>query len=232
MSDATPVLEMRGARPHTATGQLSALLLDFRVMPGQCIVIEVQDATLAAEFVDLCCGLLLPLEGQVRFLGHDWSAVSYEHAAAMRGHIGRTYGANSWISFLGTDQNILWPQLHHTRRPEPMLRETAAELARSFGLPGLPLTSPDGLTRGDLVRADCVRAFLGDPRLVIIESAALERVANLEPALLNALTATRDPQTCSIWLAPGDSSWKDRAFPATMRLRLTEHGLVPTGALP
>ena len=231
MSDATPVLEMVGVRPHAATGHLSSLLLDLRVMAGQCIAIEVHDATLTAEFVDLCCGLLLPLEGQVRFLGHDWSEVSHEQAAAMRGRIGRTYGANSWISFLGADRNILLPQLHHTRRPEAILRDAAAELARSFGLPGLPLTSPDALTAADLIRADCVRAFLGDPRLVIIQASALGHVADLAPAVLAAFTATRNRQASGIWLTSGDISWRDRPIPATMRMRLTERGLVPMEAL-
>lgn len=201
-------------------------------MAGQCVAIEVDDPTLAVEFADLCCGLLLPLDGQVRFLGHDWAAVSDEQAAAMRGRIGRTYGANSWVGFLGVDRNILWPQLHHTRRPETELRDAAAELARSFGLPGLPLTSPDSLTTADLVRADCVRAFLGDPRLVIIQTAALTHFADLSPALLAAFTATGNRQAAGIWLINGDTGWKDRAFPVTIRLRLTERGLVPMGALP
>lgn len=232
MSDATPVLEILGVRPHAAAGHLSSLLLDLRVMAGQCIVIEVHDLTLAAEFADLCCGVLPPLDGHVRFLGHDWSAVSHEQAAAMRGRIGRTYGANSWVSFLGIDRNILWPQLHHTRRSEAALRDAAAELARSFGLPGLPLTAPDTLTTADRIRADCVRAFLGDPRLVIIQTAVLGQVAGLMPALLAAFTATRNRQASGIWLISGDASWKHRTLPATMRLRLTERGLVPMGALP
>jgi phospholipid/cholesterol/gamma-HCH transport system ATP-binding protein len=144
----------------------------------------------------------------------------------MRGRIGRIYGSDSWISFLGTDINILLPQLHHTRRPEPMLREAATALSHKFGLPGLPVMRPDAMAATDLVRAACVRAFMGTPRLLLFDSPDLEHASDLIPALLNELMEANDRHAASIWLTRSDAVWNSRFFPATTHFRLVERGLV------
>jgi phospholipid/cholesterol/gamma-HCH transport system ATP-binding protein len=208
---------------------------DVRVMPGDSVLIGVDDPLQAAEFADLCCGLIALREGSVSFLGADWARTSYEQASTLRGRIGQAHGANSWIGFLSADANILLPQLHHTRLAESVLRDRAAGLSQQFGLPGLPLTPPNELAFEDLVRADLVRAFLGDPRLLILKNPELEQVVNLTPALLNALAAARYRRAASIWLTPSDILWNDFTLPMTTRLRLTEHGLIssaPSGPHP
>jgi phospholipid/cholesterol/gamma-HCH transport system ATP-binding protein len=195
-------------------------------MAGDSVLIEAHDPLQAAEFADLCCGLLPLRSGSVRFLGNDWASTPHERASALRGRIGQLCGANSWINFLSADANILLQQLHHTRLPVELLRDRAAELSCGFGLPGLPLARPHELRSEDLVRAACVRAFIGEPRLVILRSQELEHVADLRPALLNALTAAHNRQAATIWLMPSRQVWNDRSVPATLRLRLTDHGLV------
>ena len=219
---------MFGASPHQGTDLMPATPFHLRVMPGDCVLIEARDRAPADEFADMCCGLSEAAEGRVRFLGRDWTGTSHEYQAAMRGRIGRTYGSDRWIESYGTDVNILAAQLHHTRRSENELREAAAELAQCFGLPGLPLAPPNALPASDLARADCVRAFLGKPRLIIVEGGAVEQFADLRVALLGALTTTRNNQGAGIWLTGSDEIWRDRRFPATKRLRLTDRGLAPS----
>jgi phospholipid/cholesterol/gamma-HCH transport system ATP-binding protein len=220
------ILEMLGVFPHQSTHFVPGARFELRLMPGECVLVEARNRALAGEFADLCCGLGVG-RGGVRFLGRDWAAAADAQQAAMRGRIGRTYGAQSWIGFHGTDMNILAAQLHHTRRPEHELREAAGELARRFGLPGLPLVPPNALSASDLVRADCIRAFLGNPRLVIVDDSDAEEFPDLLLALMAALTPTRTNQGAGIWLTGCDEVWMDRAFPATKRLRLTDRGLVP-----
>jgi phospholipid/cholesterol/gamma-HCH transport system ATP-binding protein len=222
----SPILEVVGALPQPALSRLPPKPLDLRVMAEDSVLIEAHDPLQAAEFADLCCGLLPLRSGSVRFLGNDWASTPHERASALRGRIGQVCGASSWIRFLSTDANILLQQLHHTRLPVELLRDKAAELSRGFGLPGLPAARPNELRFEDLVRAACVRAFIGEPRLVIVKSRELEQVPDLRPALLNALTAARNRQAATIWLMPSHAVWKDRSVPATARLRLTDHGLV------
>ena len=112
---------------------------------------------------DLCSGLMPLAAGSVRFLGHDWSAMPWEYAAALRGRIGRVFQSGGWIGSMDVTTNILLPQLHHTRDDPSDLRERAIALSCAFGLPGLPLLRPGDLAASDLAHAACVRAFLGDP---------------------------------------------------------------------
>jgi phospholipid/cholesterol/gamma-HCH transport system ATP-binding protein len=231
MSGAAPILELLEALPDPVESCLPPVPIDLRIMPGEFALIEADDRVLAAEFADLCCGLLKLRKGSVRFLGRDWATAAAEMAAAMRGRIGRVYGPESWIGSLSTDANILWPQLHHTRRSEAALRETAAEVSRRFGLPGLPLGRPVALSDADLLRASCVRAFVGEPQLVILDNEELEEIADLRSALLNAVMAMRHRHAACLWLTEGRQIWQDRSCPATIRLRLSERGLVQAGSV-
>jgi len=179
MTDDAAVLEIIGAFPDPSTSRLPPTPLDIRVSPEESVLIEFADPLQAADFADLCCGLTSLQGGVVKVLGFDWANTPNELASALRGRIGQVSVTNSWIRFLSTDANILLQQFHHTRTPMAVLREKAAELARSFGLPGLPLARPDELTFEDLVRAACIRAFIGAPRLIILKSPELEQVADV-----------------------------------------------------
>ena len=227
MRDTTPILEVLQAQPEAETTHLPSAMLHLRLLAGDCALIEIRDPVRASEFADLCCGHLSLRRGRVRFLGRDWATMPGEQAAALRGRIGRVFGIGAWIGFLNMDLNILLPQLHHTRRPAEALREAAAELARGFGLPGLPLVRPEVLSSADLARAACVRAFLGEPLLLLLESPSQAQFTDLVSPLLNALATARDRGAAAIWLTRSDFVWTDRSFPATHRLRLAENGLVP-----
>src|ERR1700751_5300394 len=136
------------------------------------------------------------------------------------------------IGFMDVATNILLPQLHHTHDDPSELREHATALCCAFGLPGLPLVRPGELAATDLARAACVRALLGDPALVLLESPVQGRFTTLLPPLLNALAAARDRGAAAIWFTRSDLVWRDSSVPATLRLRLNERGLVPTMRAP
>jgi phospholipid/cholesterol/gamma-HCH transport system ATP-binding protein len=232
VNDILPLLDIVQALPEPRLSRLPPVPMNLRVMAEDNVLIEAHDPTQAAQFADLCCGLLPLTSGSVHFLGNDWASTPHERASALRGRIGQISSANSWISFLTADANILLQQLHHTRLSLELLQDQAAELSRSFGLPGLPVARLDELRFDDRVRAACVRGFVGEPRLVILKSQELEQVAGLRPALLNALATARNRQAATIWLMPGRAVWNDRAIPATLRLRLTDYGLVESRTLP
>ncbi len=226
MAGGAAILQLRSAQPASGECDLPPLPFELELAAGDLALIEVRSPAWATEFADLCSGLIPLRQGSVSFLGRDWAAIPDTLAAALRGRIGRVHGSGAWIGFAGTDLNILLPQLHHTRRPAAALRDAAAELARGFGLPGLPLTRPRALSASDLARAALVRAFLGEPHLLLLEHPTKGQFADLVAPLLNALAAVRDRGAAAIWLTGSDLIWNDRSFPATVRLRLTERGLL------
>ena len=132
-------------------------------------------------------------------------------------------------TILDVAANVLLPQLHHTRHDPAALRDKAASLACAFGLPGLPLGRAADLPPRDLARAACVRALLGDPALLLLESPVRREFADFMAPLLNAVAAARSRGAAAMWLTGSEAVWRDRAFPATQRWRLSEAGLQSTG---
>jgi len=229
MAQAGPILSLSGVKSVELFGR-SIGTLGLRLEPGELALIDARDPTLAAGFADLCCGLYPPTEGEVRFLQRDWSRQPLEIADALRGLIGRVMSAPGWLRFLDAGTNILLQQLHHTRVDPGALRDEAARLAEHFGLPGLPSGPIGELSPGDLMRAGFVRAFLGAPKLVILESPVQGLHQDTVPALLNKLLEVCDQGGAGMWLTRSRLIWDNPTFPATHRLRLDHLGLSSVGA--
>jgi phospholipid/cholesterol/gamma-HCH transport system ATP-binding protein len=224
-----PVLILKGVTCADLFGR-RAQETELEVQPGELILVDARDATLASEFADLCSGLQRPDRGTVRFLGHDWSSQPSEMADALRGLIGRVMADPGWLPFLDATTNILLPQLHHTRVALDRLLAQAAGLADEFGLPGLPAGSIARLGPGDLVRAGFVRAFLGRPKLVVLESPVQGLFGDMVAPLLRRIAEVHDRGGAAIWLTRSRLVWDDRTFPASQRLRLGHLGLNAVGA--
>src|SRR3954466_7924089 len=228
MRSAVPVLHLAMAQVgHFRDLGINAPL-SLSLLSGECALIEGSDAAQLAAFADLCSGLITLNSGNVRFMGRDWSDLPHDYAAALRGRIGRVFATGGWLPFLDVETNILLPQLHHPRRDLKELRQEAQELAWEFGLPGLPLGQVDTLAAVDLGRAGLVRAFLGEPLLVLLEDPTRGLLAPIIPAVLNYAAMTRDRGGVVIWLARSGFARVDPLFPASQRLQLNGEGLVLT----
>jgi phospholipid/cholesterol/gamma-HCH transport system ATP-binding protein len=220
------ILRLSHVRCAALFGSAGQVELDFTLLPGELALITARDPTLAAGFSDLCCGLEPVDEGTVRFLERDWSALPHDIANGLRGQIGCVMASPGWLGFLDVATNVLLAPLYHIRRDIDQLRDEAAALARHFGLPGIPAGPIDSLSQDDLLRAGYVRAFLGDPKLVILESPVQGLFPDLVPSLLNQIAALRDRGGAAIWLTRSRLVWNNRDFPATQRLRLGYRGFV------
>jgi phospholipid/cholesterol/gamma-HCH transport system ATP-binding protein len=226
------ILKMNHVRSSRLFGAGSEIELEFSVEPDELVLINAHDSMLAAGFADICCGLD-PIEaGVVRFQDADWATLPHEFGDALRGQIGRVFFAPGWLKYLDAASNILLSELYHTTRDFDAVQNQAAMLARHFGLPGIPLGPIDALSQEDLVRAGYIRAFLGNPKLVILESPIRGLFPDLVPPLLNQVAMVRNRGGAAIWLTRSRLVWENRAFPATQRLRLAFRGLSKVGAHP
>jgi len=219
-----PVLLMEAAR-STEDPEESAVL-DLRLEAGELAVVRVADPARGALCADLACGTAAAAGGRVLCLGQDWSRLPHDIADALRGRIGRVFNEGGWVQHLSMADNILLPMLHHTRTPPEELRERAASLAHAFGLPGLPLGRPGALPAADRARAACVRAFLGEPVLLLLEDPLLEgRVPELAAPLRDAIAAARARGAACLWMTASRGVWEDGSLPCSQRLVLTDLGL-------
>ena len=224
-----PTLALRAARGSGERMPLAAL--DMTHSAGDFAVIEVLGSRRGAAFADLCCGLAPLTSGAAHFLGRDWHAMPRDHADALRGRIGRLFHVPMRQDTPDVATRVLLARLHHTRIPEATLRAEATRLALRFGLPGLPAGPARRLTDADLLRAACVRAFLGQPRLVILELPGTTQQDDLLPALLEAGAEARGQGVTVIWLVGAGPVLRDRSIRPTHRLRLTDTGLAPMRGL-
>jgi len=185
----------------------------FALYSGQLALVRLENLRQAAYFADLFSGLTPPFDGNVFFFGRDWQAVPADTLNAMRGRIGRVFSAGSWLEGFSLIENILMPQLHHTRSPIPELRQEAAQLAEQFSLPGLPLGQPEKYSRADLQRSACVRAFLGTPSLLLLEDPTFGVYPRIMTALVTAIRRARNRGAAVIWMTLSDEVWGDNSIP-------------------
>jgi phospholipid/cholesterol/gamma-HCH transport system ATP-binding protein len=221
----TPVLALEAAR---GVGERMPLVaIDLVLSDGDFAVIEVPGARRGAALANLCCGLSPLMTGRVSFLGRDWRKTPDRLADALRGHIGRLFHLPLRPDCENVANRVLLARLHHSRIPEATLREEATDLALRFGLPGLPTGPARQLTDSDLLRAACVRAFLGQPRLVILELPPLAQEDDLLAALLTVGAEARGRGVAVMWLAGAGPALRDRSVDCSHRLRLSDSGLAP-----
>jgi len=186
---------------------------------------QIDDEGDTASFIDVCLGLVEPLHGEVHCLGEAWQARSYREALAQRGRIGTLVDSQVWAAHQPIIRLVLEPRLHHTDETEDDAVAAGTVLARRFGLAGLPIGTPETLRTGDLVRAACVRAFLGTPEFVLIADDTIEGMGELSVAMAQAIGAVQDRGGAVLWLLKSMAAPAARFVAADHVLRLGDRGL-------
>jgi phospholipid/cholesterol/gamma-HCH transport system ATP-binding protein len=200
--------------------------LEMNLFGGDLLLINIERPRFGSILADACCGLLQPRKGSIFFLGKDWASLPSDTANALRGRIGRVFTFGNWMNRLTLLENMLLPHLHHTRKKYDELRDEALNLAKNFGLPGLPTELPEDVMRADHQRAACIRAFLGQPSLILLEEPTFGVYPEILPPLINAIRDARDRGCGVIWLTLDNQVWNDPLLPITYRYRLTARELM------
>lgn len=196
------------------------LKLDLRLGAGRLLMMEVADQAQAELIADLCSGLTPMTRGETTFLGLQWPALTIDESNRLRGRIGRSFSPETWLEQLTVEENVILREAHHTRRRLLRIRRDATALAARFGLPGLPALSPRRVPRGELARANLVRAFLGNPALVLLLEPTAGLPTGLMSAIINVILELRVRGTSVIWLTEHRRLTRDRSIPASARCRI------------
>ena len=194
--------------------------IGFELQPGDLLLLRLESEQERLPLADAAEGLAPAVEGSAAFLGEDWQAMSADHAAEQRGKIGRVFDDGGWIRNLEVDQNIMLAQRHHTPRPEEEIRREALKLAGLFGLPGLPTGRPSTVRRLDLRKAACIRAFLGQPVLIILEEPTRDMYADLIAPLVNAVQSARKRGAAVLWTTTDGATWNNAGLRPTVHAKM------------
>jgi phospholipid/cholesterol/gamma-HCH transport system ATP-binding protein len=227
MSGAAPILEIIGAEAVRGASPLQGRL-DLRLETGELAVVRTEDARMARALALACAGIPELASGRAALLGQDWASLKRPQAVALRGRIGLAPGDGGWLPHLSVEEGMLLARRHHDDTPGDDLRREADRLSRLFGLDGLPTARPAEMSREDLARAACARAFLGRPALVLLESPLDRETADaMADQVIEALALARAQGAAAVWSTRSRRAWEEPGFPATQWLTLEEGRLRP-----
>ncbi|MCS6853372.1 MAG: organic solvent ABC transporter ATP-binding protein [Elioraea sp.] len=229
MSVAHPILQFEGATLPIEPAGGATLPLDFAVAAADLVLIDLVEPRRAFAFADAVAGLVPPSAGRVLFEGRDWQAMPHSVAEGLRGRIGRAFHDDLWLPFLTVTENIVLRPAYHTRSSPAGLVTEASRLCRLLGLPGVPAGYPSEATGEDLRRAGLARAFLGSPRLVVLEHPTERLGPGMLGPILRLARTVRDEGGAVLWLLFGEARTVSASVPATRRLRLIGSRFVPVG---
>ena len=228
MSETRPILAFQGVTVESQPSYETTLVdADFSLPAGGLVLVRLPAGVTRVPLADAAQGLIEPAHGQVVFMGEDWRFASPDHAAVLRGRIGRVFEQQGLISNLDTDENVTLATRYHTNRSEESILEEAEKLARQFGFAELPRQRPSLLKRSELRRVEWVRAFLGEPTLIILEEPMVGVYPDALSSLVDAVKTARERGAAVLWICSDEASWRRVTAEATLRFELRESRLVP-----
>jgi len=95
------------------------------------------------------------------------------------------------------------------------------QLSRLFGLPRRPNGSLAQAPQHVLLKAACIRAFLGRPILLLLERPTDRAHAEIVPGLMQLIGLARHRGAAVLWLTAETEVWKDPEIRPDRRLRVS-----------
>jgi len=199
----------------------------LRLEAGDLALVSEERGRGETPLADVAQGLIAPVSGEVIFQGKDWRERSPGSAAAARGRIGRVFRRGGWVSNLNVDENITLPLRHHTGMPPEEIRRSAEETGKKFGLSPLPEERPALCSRSALKRAAWVRAFLGEPALIILEEPLRDAYSEMLHLLMKGIGEAILRGAAVLWISGGFPDFAGHRLAPLKRYRLKGPRLEP-----
>jgi phospholipid/cholesterol/gamma-HCH transport system ATP-binding protein len=223
---ARSVLSLQGVTLAERQSSAMPARLDLELPRGAVVLVQVDDETDATALVDLCMGLADPAAGNVRFLGIDWTTSTPRERLARRRRIGAVVQADVWPAHMEVLEAVLMARLYHFDQPREAVIGDATQLARLFGLPGLPVGRRETTPSRALVRAACVRGFLGSPDLIVVHDQTLDQTSELAVPMAQAVSAACHRGGTVLWITASLAAQAAQFIEPDQLFRLADSGLV------
>ncbi len=202
--------------------------LSFGVGPGEQLLVRPEGFGDHLPLCELAQGLIRPDSGLVRFEGRRWEETSALEQSRMRGRIGRVFDEQAWVSNLSVFQNIALSSRHHGTFSETEIRERVTSLASAAGILDILSLRPDQVHRRELQLAQWVRAFLGLPKLILLQQPARGLRAEMHALLLDWVRSALDRGSAAIWITASAGLWRSSGLKNASRYAMSNGTLTPT----
>jgi phospholipid/cholesterol/gamma-HCH transport system ATP-binding protein len=223
---ARSVLSLHGVALTERQFSTRPTTLELDLAQGEVALVQVEDEGDASALVDLCLGLSDPVDGHVRFLGVDWTTRTPRERLGRRRRIGAVVQTDVWPAHMSVLESVLVAPFYHFNRPRADVIADATDLARLFGLPGLPTGRRETTPTRALIRAACVRGFLGSPDLIVVQDQMLDQSSELAVPMAQAISAARDRGTTVLWITTSLAAQAAQFVHPSHEFRLGDQGLV------
>lgn len=236
MSDAPrpdPIVELRGLRLEQDPPYDTALdVALFTLRAGELALVTVEPGVQRPPLADVLSGLLPAGDGVAWFEGLDWHGRDPGGAARARSRIGRVFdGAGArWISNLDVDENLTLALRFHRGPLDAEAYARIEDFARSADCWPLPDGRHAAVAPPLLRRVEWVRAFAGEPSLLILERpfAGVHGTAMRGLPVLAARALARG--AAILWMARDGEPWHGMPPPSS-RWRLADGRLAAVEAM-
>lgn len=205
--------------------------VNLKLNPGDLALVRVEADDAPLPLAPAAQGLIEPTGGDVRFEGHVWMDDDVALEAQLRSRIGRVFDGWGWISNLSVLENVTLSQRHHTSRLETEIEVEADRWSQRFGLAQTPRGRPANLPVDVLRRAEWARAFMSQPRLILLEHPTRGAPGDSYSALVAAVHDARQGGAGVIWIAADGRTWHDAALRPSQRWQVVGEELRPGAEL-
>jgi len=209
---------LRSETQHTA----DVAHVGFVLAPGQVAMVLFGSHSRYVPLGDLAEGLVEPQEGSVEYQGERWTEMATMRQETLRGSIGRVFEGQGWVSNLSVYENVVLSQRHHTHRAAEDIHKEVERLAREAGLSAIPEGLPDAVLLSDLKRAEWVRAFLGGPRLILLERPEQGMPDDAVSRLVGLVTAAARAGAAVLWMTTRRDVWVDKRLTMAQRFSMED----------
>ncbi len=210
MTDAQKMILQFDEVGYRAPNESSASFagVSLALAPGGLAAVHIDHDSEHVPIADLATGLLEPTSGRVLLGGRDWQAMDPFEQAAARGRIGCVLEQPSWIGSLNVLQNIMLRERHHTRRPDAQIADEAAQLCQLAGLGAIPLLRPDRVRSRELRMLEWIRAFLGNPALVVLVFPERDTFSSACTVCAQLVARARAAGAAVLWISDCADVWR------------------------
>ena len=202
--------------------------VNFCVEPSDLAVVVLEPYNLSMPICELAQGLVFPDAGDVLFMNRSWREMSDFDSSSMRGSIGQVFREGGWVSNLTICDNILLAGLYHSNVTESDIMKRGVNLASQLGMSGLPLLRPDLVRSVERKKYQWVRAFVGRPRLILLECPEAGVRGSDVDSLFSLVDAAREGGCAVVWVTVDESvfSGKDIEISKSYKMNDSEMTLM------